>query len=110
MKVNKVVEKVKEQRFSMRSKLIVSLSAIAAVLLISCVISIMEYTRMSDYVSDLVSDDIDAINVANKLAEMLRQRVPAIRDIRIQIIGPVVGAHCGPSTVSICFFGKERPI
>ncbi len=70
MKVNKVVEKVKEQRFSMRSKLIVSLSAIAAVLLISCVISIMEYTRMSDYVSDLVSDDIDAINVANKLAEM----------------------------------------
>jgi len=70
MKINKVVEKVKKQRFSMRSKLIISLSAIAAVLLISCVISIMEYTRMSDYVSDLVGDDIDAINVANKLAEM----------------------------------------
>ena len=52
----------------------------------------------------------DVLDEANKLAEMLRQRVPAIRDIRIQIIGPVIGAHCGPSTVSICFFGKERPI
>ena len=25
------------------------------------------------------------------------------------MIGPVIGAHCGPGTVAICFFGKERP-
>ena len=24
-------------------------------------------------------------------------------------LGPVIGAHCGPGTVAICFFGKERP-
>ena len=52
----------------------------------------------------------DAEDEARKLADMLRQRIPAIRDIRIQIIGPVIGAHCGPSTLSVCFFGKERPI
>ena len=47
---------------------------------------------------------------ADKLAEMLRQRIPQIRDIRIQIIGPVIGAHCGPGTLACCFMGKERAI
>lgn len=47
---------------------------------------------------------------AEKLAEMLRQRIPEIRDIRIQIIGPVIGAHCGPGTLACCFMGKERKI
>ncbi|MBQ9408557.1 MAG: DegV family protein [Clostridia bacterium] len=47
---------------------------------------------------------------ADRLAAMLRQRIPEIRDIRIQIVGPVIGAHCGPGTLACCFMGKERPI
>lgn len=54
----------------MRGKLILSLLSIAAVLLVSCIISVMEYTKMSDYVSGLIADDISSINVANKLSEM----------------------------------------
>ena len=50
----------------------------------------------------------DVPEEADKLAEMLRQRIPEIRDIRIQIIGPVIGAHCGPGTLACCFMGKER--
>ena len=41
---------------------------------------------------------------------MLRQRIPEIKEIRIQIIGPVIGAHCGPGTLACCFLGKERSI
>ena len=52
----------------------------------------------------------DMEDEAQKLADMLRQRIPEIRDIRIQIIGPVIGAHCGPGTLAACFLGKERPI
>ena len=52
----------------------------------------------------------DVPDEADKLAEMLRQRIPEIRDIRIQIIGPVIGAHCGPGTLAACFMGKERKI
>ena len=52
----------------------------------------------------------DVEDEAEKLAEMLRQRIPEIRDIRIQIIGPVIGAHCGPGTLACCFLGKERKI
>ena len=47
---------------------------------------------------------------AVKLREMLLQRIPAIKEIRIQIVGPVIGAHCGPGTLACCFMGKERKI
>ena len=50
----------------------------------------------------------DASAEAERVAEMLRQRIPAIRDIRIQMVGPVIGAHCGPGTIAVCFMGKER--
>ena len=52
----------------------------------------------------------DVPEEADKLAEMLRQRIPQIKEIRIQIIGPVIGAHCGPGTLACCFMGKERTI
>lgn len=52
----------------------------------------------------------DVPEEADRLAELLRQRIPTLRDIRIQIIGPVIGAHCGPGTLATCFMGKERTI
>ena len=54
----------------MRAKLTLSLSAIAAILLISSIISVMEYRSMSSYVSDLIADDISSINVARQLGDM----------------------------------------
>lgn len=55
---------------SMRAKLILSLSAIAVMLLISSIISVMEYRKMSSYVSELIADDINSVNVAQKLSEI----------------------------------------
>ncbi len=54
----------------MKSKVTLSLLSIAAVLLIACSISVMEYARMSSYVSDLVAEDISSINTARKLASL----------------------------------------
>lgn len=54
----------------MRLKLVLSLGAIAVVLLLSSVISVMEYDRMSSYVSDLIAKDIESINVARRLADV----------------------------------------
>lgn len=47
---------------------------------------------------------------ANRLAEMLKQRIPGLQGVRIQTVGPVIGAHCGPGTLGVCFMGKERTI
>ena len=55
-------------RLSLRTKMVLSLSAIAVVLIVSGIISIVEYRRMSNYVSDMIAEDINSINVAQKLA------------------------------------------
>ena len=45
---------------SMSRKLVLSLGSIAAILLLSGVISILEYRRMSNYVSELIAADINS--------------------------------------------------
>ncbi|MCH5173256.1 MAG: hypothetical protein J1D85_03490 [Bacteroidales bacterium] len=57
-------------KLSIRTKLTLSLSAIAAILLISATISVLEYAKMSTYVSDLIADDIQSLNTAHKLADI----------------------------------------
>lgn len=64
----KIINIFKAGRLSMKMKFTLSLSAIAAMLLVSSIISIMEYSRMSHYVSSLIADNIYSINVAEKLA------------------------------------------
>ena len=59
----------REFRLSIRMKIILSLSAIAVVLLMSSVISVLEYRHMSNYVSDMIADDIRNIHVAQRLVD-----------------------------------------
>ena len=58
---------------SIRRKLFFSLGSIAAILLVSSVISIMEYRRMSDYVSDLIASNIKSINLSQRLADITQE-------------------------------------
>lgn len=66
----KLKKRIGQKRLPMKAKLFVSLSSIAVILLISCIIQVMEYSRMSSYVSDLIADDVSSINVASKLSEL----------------------------------------
>jgi len=52
----------------------------------------------------------DVEEEALKLKDMLLQRIPELKSVRLQIIGPVIGAHCGPGTLALVFMGKERKI
>jgi len=56
-------------RLSLRMKMTLSLSAIAVVLLMSSVISFVEYLHMSNYVSGLISEDIHHIQVTQRLTD-----------------------------------------
>ncbi|MBQ9819966.1 MAG: hypothetical protein IJM60_06770 [Bacteroidales bacterium] len=67
----KLADKVRNRKPTMRMKLTLSLSAIAVALLTSSVISIVEYKRMSHYVSDLIAENIRNINVARQLEEVV---------------------------------------
>lgn len=66
----KLKDRIRDRKLSMRAKLTFSLLAIAVTLLVSSIISIMEYSRMSHYVSDLMADNIKSINVGQKLSEV----------------------------------------
>ena len=57
-------------RLSLKEKMVLSLSAIAVALVVCGVISWLEYRRMSTYVSDRIAEDINSINVAQKLANV----------------------------------------
>ena len=58
---------------SLRSKLFMSLGSIAAILLLSSIISVLEYQRMSTYVSDLIAANIKSINLSQKLADITEE-------------------------------------
>ena len=57
-------------KLSLKAKIILSLSSIAAILLISSIISVLEYAKMSTYVSDLIADDVKSLNTAHKLSDI----------------------------------------
>lgn len=57
-------------RPSLRMKMILSLSAIVVVLVLTSVISSVEYRRMSNYMSEMIAGDINSINVAQQLASV----------------------------------------
>lgn len=63
----------KDSRPSMRLRLLFSLGSVAAILLISGIISIIEYRRMSDYVSQLIASNIKSINLSQRLADMTQE-------------------------------------
>ncbi len=50
----------------------------------------------------------DAEEEANRLRDMLLEREPRLT-IRVENIGPVIGAHIGPGTLAFCFMGRKRP-
>ena len=56
-------------KLTLKLKIILSLSAIAVMLLISSIISVIEYRAMSTYVSSLIADNIHSINMAQELSE-----------------------------------------
>ncbi len=52
----------------------------------------------------------DCLEDAQRLEELIRAKVPKLRDIWTIWVGPVIGTHCGPGTLASCFMGKERSI
>ena len=70
MFLGKIRNRLAGWHLSLRAKLTLSLSAIAVILVVSSIISLMEYKRMSSYVSGLIADNINSINVAQTLSEV----------------------------------------
>ena len=51
----------------------------------------------------------DAPEEAAHMKALLQEKQPEL-EIRVEPIGPVIGAHCGPGTLAVAFMGGERPV
>ena len=49
----------------------------------------------------------DCLEDAQTVADMVRERM-GVKEVVINYIGPVIGAHAGPGTVALFYLGKER--
>ena len=49
----------------------------------------------------------DCLDDANYLADIMRTRF-GVKDVVVNYVGPVIGAHSGPGTVALFFLGAER--
>ena len=45
---------------------------------------------------------------AERLRDMTAAKLPELT-LRIENVGPVIGAHAGPGALALCFIGKKRP-
>ena len=49
----------------------------------------------------------DCADEANYLADIMRNRFH-VKDVLVNYVGPVIGAHSGPGTIALFFLGTER--
>ena len=68
------------------------------------VISELTGTEYSVYIVDA-----DCPEDGDLLAQMIKERRPEAKIAR-QILGPVIGAHCGPGTIGVIFIADKRPV
>lgn len=53
--------------------------------------------------------DADCPEEGDALAEMIKEKRPEAKIVR-QIVGPVIGSHCGPGTIGVVFVADQRPV
>lgn len=56
----------------------------------------------------IVVSHADCQGEADALISQIREAMPTVGDIHLNIIGPVIGAHTGASTLGVFFMGEER--
>ncbi|MDR1619090.1 MAG: DegV family protein [Clostridiales bacterium] len=49
----------------------------------------------------------DCLEEARSLAAMVRESIRP-KDVRINLVGPVIGSHCGPGTLALAYYCRDR--
>jgi len=50
----------------------------------------------------------DCLEEAQKVEETIKKKFQKIKNVMINVIGPVIGSHAGPGTIAIFFLGESR--
>ena len=75
---------------------------------ISCILDKVEENLEDPKESIAIILHADCYADAELIKKEMQARQPEL-EMRIDNVGPVIGAHCGPGTFAFCFMGKHRP-
>ena len=50
----------------------------------------------------------DALELAEKLGEMLKNKFGDNLNIEYVVVNPTAGSHCGPDTIGVAFYAKHK--
>ncbi len=73
--------------------------------------------KLVEYVEELIVDPYshriiighsDAIELAEKLGEMLIEKYGQNLKIEYVVVNPTAGSHCGPDTIGVAFYAKHK--
>jgi len=73
--------------------------------------------KLVSYVEDLSVDiknhkvvigHTDALELAEILGDMLKEKFGEDLDIEYVVVNPTIGSHCGPSSIGVSFYAKHR--
>ena len=68
--------------------------------------------KMEETVTDPAQQTVfishgDCLEDAEEVARMVRERL-GVRDVKVNFVGPVIGAHTGPGVVALFYVGSKR--
>ena len=66
-------------------------------------------TELADTDKPVYIVDADCPADGDMLESLIKEKRPEAKIVR-QIVGPVIGAHCGPGTMGVIFAAEKRPI
>ncbi len=61
-----------------------------------------------DYDGKVFISQSACIDDANAVADLVKEKFPKVKEVRIFPIGGTIGAHTGPGTVALFFWGQKR--
>ena len=67
----------------------------------------MEETAINTAEQTVFISHGDSVDDANYLADMIKEQL-GVKEIVINPIGPVIGAHAGPGTIALFFLASHR--
>ncbi len=70
----------------------------------------MEKTYIPEENSEIFISDADARADAEYLGKQIMKAMPAVKKITYGNIGPVIGAHAGPSTIALFYIANDREV
>ena len=64
----------------------------------------------ADYTDSVFITHSDCLEDAQDVANLVKETFPNVKKISISDIGPTIGAHTGPGTVALGFWGKKKEL